>query len=102
MPSRSTHIDASTERLIVATAKLEDRNPSQIMAAALRWYLRISPGARDAMRHIEAAGDKAVQEAAWSVSRALLDREFKTLVQEGMQDFNTDLTADATEDEIMD
>jgi hypothetical protein len=34
MPSRSTHIDESAERLIVTTAKLEDRNPSQIMAAA--------------------------------------------------------------------
>ena len=101
MPSRSTHIDDTTEKLIVATAKLEDRNPSQIMAAALRWYLRMSPGARDAMRRIEAAGDKAIQEASWSVSRALLDREYKTLVQQGMKGFETHLAADASEDEIM-
>jgi hypothetical protein len=101
MPSRSTHIDESTEKLIVATAKLEDRNPSQIMAAAVRWYLRMSPGARDAMRRIEAAGDKAVQEASWSVSRALLDREYNTLVQHGLRGFQTDLPNEASEDEIM-
>ena len=101
MPSRSTHIDETIDKLIVATAKLEDRNPSQIMAAALRWYLRMSPGARDAMRRIEAAGDKAIQEASWSVSRALLDREYKTLIQQGMGAFKTDLAADASEDEVM-
>ena len=101
MPSRSTHLDVPTDLLIAKTAKLEDRNPSQIMAAAVRWYLHLTPGARDAMRRIEATGASAVEEASWAVSRALLEQEYDTLVQQGARALKTTLPADASEDDIM-
>ena len=101
MPSRSTHLDDTTDLLIAKTAKLEDRNPSQIMAAAVRWYLQLTPGARDAMRRIEATGGLAVEEASWAVSRALLAREYDSLVREGARSLTTDLADSASEDEIM-
>lgn len=101
MPSRSTHLDDNTDVLIVKTAKLEDRNPSQIMAAAVRWYLHLTPGARDAMRRIEATGPSAVEEASWALSRVLLEREYETLVRQGAGTLQTDLPPDASEDDIM-
>jgi len=101
MPSRSTHLDEATDLLIAKTAKLEDRNPSQIMAAAVRWYLQLTPGARDAMRHIEATGASAVEDAGWAVSRALLEREYETLIRRGAATLATDLGADASEGDIM-
>lgn len=102
MPTRSAHLDDSTDHLIAATARLEDRNPSQIMAAAVRWYLRLTPGARDAMRRIEANGEAAVDEAGWALSRALLERDYADLVARGAPALKTGLTAKASEDEIMD
>jgi hypothetical protein len=101
MPSRSAHLDEDTDLLVAETAKLEDRNPSQIMAAAVRWYLHLTPGARDAMRRIEAIGAPAVEEAGWTLSRALLEREYESLVRRGARALKTTLTADASEDEIM-
>lgn len=101
MPTQSSHIDEATFKRISETARLEDRKPSQITAAALRWYLRLSPGARDAMRRIEAAGDKAVDEAAWTVSRALLDQEYEALLKQGLSRRAPQFAADASEDDIM-
>lgn len=102
MPTRSAHLDDSTDDRIAATARLEDRNPSQIMAAAVRWYLRLTPGARDAMRRIEANGEAAVDEAGWALSRALLERDYADLVARGAPALKTGLSARASEDEIMD
>lgn len=101
MPTQSSHIDEATAQLIAETAKLEDRKASQITAAALRWYLHLSPSARDAMRRIEAAGENAVQEASWMVSRTLLDQEYEALVRQGMAKAQTRLQSDASEDDIM-
>ena len=101
MPSRSAHLDEDTDLLIAETAKLEDRNPSQIMAAAVRWYLHLTPGARDAMRRIEANGAPAVEEASWSLSRALLEQEYIVLAAHGAMSLKTTLAANASEDEIM-
>ena len=101
MPSRATHLDEDTDLLVAETAKLEDRNPSQIMAAAVRWYLHLTPGARDAMRRIEAIGAPAVEEIGWTLSRALLEREYANLVRQGARSLKTTLTAEASEAEIM-
>lgn len=100
MRTISSHVDTATAQLVDQTAKLEDRRPSQITAAALRWYLRLPPSARDAMRRIEAAGEKAVDEAAWAVGRALLDKEYLGLTREVMGSLKTGLPAEATEDQI--
>lgn len=101
MRTISSHVDDSTAELISATAKLEDRKPSQITAAALRWYLRLTPSARDAMRRIEAAGEGAIDEAAWAVGRTLLDKEYVALTRRAVDAVRSDLPPDATEDEIM-
>jgi hypothetical protein len=101
MPTQSSHIDDATARMIAETARLEDRKASQITAAALRWYLHLTPSARDAMRRIEATGEDAVQQASWAVSRALLDREYEALVRQSMETAQTRLGPNATEDEIM-
>jgi len=101
MPSRSAHLVEDTDLLVAETAKLEDRNPSQIMAAAVRWYLHLTPAARDAMRRIEAIGAPAVEDIGWTLSRAVLEREYETLVRRGARGLKTVLAADASEDEIM-
>jgi hypothetical protein len=101
MPSRSAHLDEHTDLLVAETARLEDRNPSQIMAAAVRWYLHLTPAARDAMRRIEAIGAPAVEEIGWTLSRALLEREYASLVWQGARSLKTTLAAEVSEDEIM-
>lgn len=101
MPTLSSHVDQHTAQLMAETAKLEDRKTSQITAAALRWYLSLSSGARDAFRRIEALGETEVQDASWAVSRALLDREYRTIVQTGMVKADPRLGPNPSEDEIM-
>ncbi|MDO8378319.1 hypothetical protein [Phenylobacterium sp.] len=101
MPTLSSHVDQLTAQRMAETAKLEDRKTSQITAAALRWYLSLSSGARDALRRIEALGETEVQAASWAVSRALLDREYRTVVPAGMAKAEPRLGPDPTEDEIM-
>jgi hypothetical protein len=101
MRTISSHVDEATAQHLTETAKLEDRKPSQITAAALRWYLRLPPSARDAMRRFEAAGEKAVDEAAWAVGRALLDKQYLELSRELSRVLPTELPADATEEQIM-
>ncbi|MDG2520388.1 hypothetical protein P7B02_02450 [Caulobacter segnis] len=101
MPTISTHIDAEIAHRISETARLEDRKPSQITAAALRWYLRLPSSARDALRRIEASGDKAAEEAAWALGRWLLDSEFDRLSAQLGGSILCDMSKDATEDQIM-
>lgn len=101
MPSRSAHIDDATDRLVQSTAQIEDRTPSQITGAALRWYLHLSPSARDAMRRIEAAGEDAIREASWVLSRALLDRQYEFALQQGLETMKHRLPTGASEDDIM-
>ncbi len=101
MPTLSSHVAELTARRIAETAKLEDRKTSQITAAALRWYLSLSSGARDTLRRIEALGETEVQAASWAVSRALLDREYRTVLQAGMTKAEPRLGPNPSEDEIM-
>jgi hypothetical protein len=101
MPTLSAHTDEKTASRVNEMARLEDRTPSQITAAALRWYVRLSRSARDAMRVIEAAGDQAVEEAAWAAGRALLDKEFEATLQRGLKGYEPTLSSDASEDDIL-
>ncbi|CAN5508241.1 hypothetical protein BH10PSE4_BH10PSE4_28350 [soil metagenome] len=100
MPSRSAHLDEDTDLLIAETSEAEEPQPLQIMAA-VRWYLHLTPGARDAMRRVEAIGGSAVEEVGWALSRALLEREYAVLVRQGARSLRTNLNAEASEDEIM-
>src|SRR5690242_15776492 len=101
MPTLSAHADAATASKVSDMAKLEDRTPSQITAAAVRWYVRLPASARDALRRIEARGDRAIEEAAWAAGRALLDKEYEELLDRGLAGSASALAETASEDEIL-
>jgi hypothetical protein len=82
-------------------AKIEDRTTSQITAAALRWYVRLPAAARDALRRIEAEGDRAVEDAAWTAGRALLDKAYDDVIDRGLANYTPRLADNAPEDEIL-
>ena len=75
MATLSAHTDEATASRVSEMARLEDRTPSQITAAAVRWYVRLPVAARDALRRFEAQGDQAIDEAAWVAGRALLNHK---------------------------
>jgi hypothetical protein len=101
LPTLSAHTDAATASRVNEMARLEDRTTSQITAAALRWYVRLSASARDALRRIEAQGDQAVEDAAWTAGRALLDKEYQDALDRGLANYTPALPADAPEDFIL-
>jgi predicted transcriptional regulator len=101
MATLSAHTDETTASRVSEMAKLEDRTPSQITAAAVRWYVRLSPSARDALRRIEAQGEQAIDEAAWAAGRALLDKAYDATLDRGLLRYTPPLPADASEDEIL-
>ena len=101
MATLSAHTDEATASRVIEMAKLEDRTPSQITAAAVRWYVRLPPSARDALRRIEVQGDRAIDEAAWAAGRALLDKEYEEVLDRGLANYTPTLAADASEDDIL-
>jgi hypothetical protein len=101
LPTLSAHTDEATASRVIEMAKLEDRTTSQITAAAIRWYVRLSVSARDALRRIEARGDQAVESAAWAAGRALLDKEYEEVLDRGLANYTPTLPADASEDLIL-
>lgn len=58
MPGKtiSMHASGETAQLLEHLARVEDRSPSQIAAAALAFYLRLPPEAHAALRHVQALG----------------------------------------------
>jgi hypothetical protein len=80
MPGRtiSAHADEQTVERVKLVARAEDRAPSQIAAAALRFYTKLPPEAHTAIRTIEAFGteDEAFAMAG-AVTRALVAAEFE-------------------------
>jgi hypothetical protein len=101
MPTLSAHTDEVTASRVSDMAKLEDRTPSQITAAAVRWYVRLPASARDALRRIEARGDRAIDEAAWAAGRALLDKEYEHVLDRGLARYEPAFPPDVSEDEIL-
>ncbi len=101
MATLSAHTDEATASRVSEMAKLEDRTPSQITAAAVRWYVRLPAPARDALRRIEAKGDSAIEEAAWATGRALLDQQYEEALQAGLSRAPSTLAPDASEEDIL-
>ena len=101
MATLSAHTDEATASRVSDMAKLEDRTPSQITAAAVRWYVRLPASARDALRRIEAQGDHAIEEAAWAAGRALLDRQYEDALRSGLSRAPSTLSAGASEEDIL-
>jgi|HubBroStandDraft_3_1064219.scaffolds.fasta_scaffold150785_3 hypothetical protein len=101
MATLSAHTDQATASRVSEMAKLEERTPSQITAAAVRWYVRLPASARDALRRIEARGDQAIEEAAWAAGRALLDRQYEAALEAGLGRAPSVLLPDASEEDIL-
>lgn len=101
MPTISAHTDEATASRVGEMSKLEDRTPSQITAAAVRWYVRLSAPARDALRRIEAQGDESIDEAAWAAGRAVLDKDYEAVLDRGLASYTPTVRADASEDDIL-
>lgn len=73
----STSVDEETAKLVDVLALTEDRSPSQIVASALRLYLRLPPEAHRALRVVEAVGEEQERrEVVHELTRALLNGEF--------------------------
>lgn len=98
----SAYTDEATAAKVAEMARREDRSPAQIAAAALRFYVRLPAHARDAWRSAEALDDKAIDEAAWAVGRALLNKRYDRLLAEGLTHFKSPLPVDAPEQDILD
>jgi hypothetical protein len=97
----SAYADESTASSVAEMARLEDRSPAQIAAAALRLYVRLPPAARDAWRRIEASGESAADQAAWAAGRALLDRQYEEALAAGLNGHDPRLPPDASETDIL-
>lgn len=98
----SAYTDEATAAKVARIAKLEDRSPAQIAAAALQFYVRLPSSARDAWRAIEASEDSAIDEAAWAAGRALLDQRYERSLAAGLENFRSPLPAEASEQDILD
>ena len=97
----SAYADERTASSVAEMARLEDRSPAQIAAAALRLYVRLPLAARDAWRRVEAAGESAVEQAARAAGRALLDRQYEDALAAGLARHERRLAADASESDIL-
>lgn len=80
----SAHADEATYAKVTELARREDRSTAQIVAAAVRLYLRLPSAAQDAYRRLEAAGAAEADAAAWAAGRALLDRQYEAALAEGL------------------
>jgi hypothetical protein len=81
----SAYADEETYREVTELARLEDRSTAQILAAALRLYMRLPRAAHDALRQPEAAGEDQAETAGWVAGRALLALQYDVAVSEGLR-----------------
>ena len=80
MPGKtiSAHADEETAKLVERLARLEDRSPSQIAAAALALYVRLPHGAHDSLRYVLAEGTEGdYARMTREIARAMLDAEYE-------------------------
>jgi predicted transcriptional regulator len=70
----SAYADEATAARIAELAKLEDRSPAQIAAAALRLYVGLPEVAHRALRRLEATeSPELIREAQRAITRKVLD-----------------------------
>jgi hypothetical protein len=98
----SAYTDEQTYRRVLELARLEDRPTAQIVAAALRLYVRLPRRAQDAFRQSEAAGPDAADAAAWAAGRALLHQRYEAIVAKGLQEGGSAPVADGDEEGVLD
>jgi predicted transcriptional regulator len=98
----SGHTDDATAARVAEIAKIEDRSPDQIAAAALRFYVRLPPWARSALCGLEGQSDAEIDEAAWAVGRALVDQQYDAAMKARRLRGGWPLPPDASEQDILD
>jgi hypothetical protein len=100
-------MDEKVAGAVAEVARIEDRTPSQVVNAALRFYTRLPAGARQALNSIDALGTEEERaEAMWRVARSLVGSSFSVASRRGAEQIaanNPELMRklkDATEEEI--
>ena len=108
MPGKtiSAHADEETARLLEHIARVEDRSPSQLVAAALTLYVRLPTEAHASLRYLQALGTpddfarmtREVARAMLNARHEISERRFVEAMQvEGADRLHTeeDIAAEA-------
>jgi hypothetical protein len=99
----SMHASEETARRMEYVARVEDRTPSQIAAAALKFYLQLPPEAHAALRQVQALGtDQDVEQISRKMARLLLDAQFEVAERRVVASMTTqELDELQSEDDIL-
>ncbi|MBE9043649.1 hypothetical protein IQ255_04365 [Pleurocapsales cyanobacterium LEGE 10410] len=99
----SAYTDKQTADLVDYLAKIEQRTPSQIMAIALKFFVKLPVSAREAWYQIEAVGDEADRERAIKrITQILIDERYEVWQKKVVGEMKTDsLGKLETEDDIL-
>lgn len=110
VPSRtiSSVMDEKVAGAVAEVARIEDRTPSQVVNAAVRFYMQLPEMTRQALRKIEALGTEqeraeAIRGVARSVAGSAFDIASRRMGEQ-IAASNPELIArlkDASEEEIM-
>lgn len=99
----SAYTDKQTADLVELLAKIEQRTPSQVMAIALKFFVKLPVKAREAWYQIEAIGDEAERERAIEkITQTLIDERYEILQRKVVEEINIDSVGQLeTEDDIL-
>ena len=99
----SAYTDKQTADLVERLANIEQRTPSQIMAIALKFFVKLPVSAREAWYQIEAMGSEADRErAVEKVTQALVNERYQILQQAVVKEMEIDSLGQLdTEDDIL-
>lgn len=104
MPGKtiSAHADEETAKLVERLARLEDRSPSQIAAAALALYVRLPAVAHDSLRYVLAEGtEDDYARMTREIARAMLDAKYEISYQQVLDTMQVDGERVLSEEEIL-
>ena len=99
----SAYTDKQTADLVERLAEIEQRTPSQIMAIALKFFVKLPISAREAWYQIEAIGDEANRERAVAlITQALIEERYSLMQNKVVEEMTIDSIGELeTEDDIL-
>ena len=99
----SAYTDKQTAEKIERLAKIEQRTPSQIMALALKFFVKLPVSAREAWYQIEAIGDETDRERAVTlITQALIKERYSLMRNKVVEEMAIDsIEGLETEDDIL-
>lgn len=96
----SAYADEKTARVVERIARLEDRSPAQIAAAALRFYVQLPAEAHAAFRRVEKLGTEQDMDALTrEITRKALDAEWEVAHRQFVSEMKASVAG--TEDDIL-